>query len=100
MRLGRVAVGDFEDNGAGFPFDVVEQIVRRVQDVVQEVNSLFFLYAVKHCEGDSAAGDLGDVLSVQLEGVCVAAEGKCIVPSNPGRFVSIALCDCVVGEGV
>lgn len=96
MRLGRVAVNDFEDDRAGFLFDVIKQILRRVQYVEKEVGGFFFLDAIAHREGDIAASNFRDILPMNPEGVCVAAESNRVLPSDPRQSVSNSR-DCAVG---
>lgn len=95
MRLGCVAIGDFEYNGAGFLFNMIKQILRRLQHIEKEVSGFFFLDVIEYLKRCTAAGNLGDVFAMKLKGVCVAAESKRVFPSDPARSVNIP-CNCIV----
>ena len=87
LSLGGVSIGDFEDDSPSFFLDMVEEILRGIQQVDQEVNSLFFLDTVENGQRGSAAGDLGNVCAVLLEGICVTTESKSLLPTNPSCHV-------------
>ena len=48
MRLGIVAISDFEDDSASFFLDMVEQILGRLEHIEEKVDRLFFLDAVEY----------------------------------------------------
>lgn len=48
--LSRVAIDDLQNDSASFFLDVVEQLVRRLKHIEQEMNGLFLLYSIEHIE--------------------------------------------------
>lgn len=90
-----ISICDLKDNGTSLFFDVVKQVFWRIKNVEKEMDRLLLLDAVKQLKGRVAASNTSDVLSVNLEVVCVAAESQCVLPSDPAVKVSTTFCALV-----
>lgn len=77
--------------------DVVEQVIRRIQKIEQEVRRFRLLDSIKHRDGNIGAGDLCNILAMDLPGVVVRAHCSCIFPSNTRCSVSMP-CDRVLAR--
>lgn len=91
LWLGGVSIGDLENDGTGFLFDVVEEVLWRLEDVQEEMYRLFFLSTIEKLKRRVATGDTSDVLAVDLEVVREPAESQCVLPSNPAPRISSML---------
>ena len=69
--------------------DVIEQIIRGIQEIEQKVRRFSLLDLIKHRDGNIAAGDLHNILAMNLPGVVVWAHCSCIFPSDTRCYVSI-----------
>lgn len=71
------------------PSDMIKQVIRGIQNIEQKVRGFSLLDPIEHRDGNIGAGDLHDILAMDLPGVIVWAHGSCIFPSDTRCFVSI-----------
>lgn len=89
VRLRSVSISDLQDDCTSFFLDVIEEIIWRIQHIEKEMDRLLFLNTIENREGSGATSNLGDVLSMKLESICIAAESKSVLPPDPRQFISI-----------
>lgn len=67
---------------------MLEEILRRFEDIQQKVDRFFFLGAIEKLERSVAASHTSNVLAVDLEVVCKPTESQSVFPANPNRVFS------------
>ncbi len=69
--------------------DVIKQVIRGIQNVEQKVRRFSLLDPIEHRDENIGAGNLRNILAMNLPGVVVRAHCNCIFPSDARCFVSI-----------
>ena len=69
--------------------DVIKQVIRGIQNIEQKVRRFSLLDPIEHRDENIGAGNLRNILAMNLPGVIVWAHCSCIFPSDTRCFVSI-----------
>lgn len=69
--------------------DVIKQVMWGIQNVEQKVRRFSLLDPFEHRDGNIGAGNLCNILTMNLPGVVVRAHCSCILPSDARGLVRI-----------